>query len=105
MLDEIIHHHMREVCKELLDVILESSDTGPPKALALQRAVELLEGDVPNDKLILSQQLVILINQKIYHTYKFVIKCVIDNPVLNHNPVIVYLIFLCKTMGSTCKSV
>ncbi len=49
--------HMREVCKELLDVVLESSDTGPPKALALQRAIELLEGDVPNEKLILSQQL------------------------------------------------
>ena len=49
--------YMREVCKELLDVILESSDTAAPKALALQRAVELLEGDVPNDKLILSQQL------------------------------------------------
>jgi len=49
--------HMREVCKELLDVVLESSDTGPPKALALQRAIELIEGDVPNDKLILSQGL------------------------------------------------
>jgi DNA polymerase delta subunit 1 len=49
--------HMREVCKELLDVVLESSDTGPPKALALQRAIELLEGDVPHEKLILSQQL------------------------------------------------
>ena len=49
--------YMREVCKELLDVILESNDTSTPKALALQRAVELLEGDVPNEKLILSQQL------------------------------------------------
>lgn len=49
--------HVREVCKELLDVVLESSDTGPPKALALQRAIELLEGDVPHEKLILSQQL------------------------------------------------
>jgi len=49
--------HVREVCKELLDVVLESSDTGPPKALALQRAIELIEGDVPNEKLILSQQL------------------------------------------------
>src|SRR6056300_741334 len=49
--------HMREVCKELLDVILESSDTGPPKSLAMQRAIELLEGEVPNEKLILSQQL------------------------------------------------
>ena len=49
--------HMREVCKELLDVVLESSDTGPPKELALQRAIELIEGDVPNEKLILSQGL------------------------------------------------
>ena len=49
--------YMREVCKELLDVILESNDTSMPKALALQRAIELLEGDVPNEKLILSQQL------------------------------------------------
>lgn len=49
--------HVREVCKELLDVVLESSDTGPPKALALQRAIELLEGEVPNEKLVLSQQL------------------------------------------------
>ena len=49
--------YMREVSKELLDVILESNDTSTPKALALQRAVELLEGDVPNEKLILSQQL------------------------------------------------
>ena len=49
--------HMREVCKELLDVVLESSDTGPPKSLAMQRAIELLEGEVPNEKLILSQQL------------------------------------------------
>lgn len=49
--------HVREVCKELLDVILESSDTVAPKALARRRAVELLEGEVPNEKLILSQQL------------------------------------------------
>ena len=49
--------YMREVCKELLDVILESNDTTTPKALALQRAVELLGGSVPNEKLILSQQL------------------------------------------------
>ena len=49
--------HVREVCKELLDVVLESSDIEPPKALALQRAIELLEGDVPNEKLMLSQSL------------------------------------------------
>ena len=49
--------HVREVCKELLDVVLESSDIEPPKALALQRAIELIEGDVPNEKLTLSQGL------------------------------------------------
>ena len=49
--------HVREVCKELLDVVLESNDTEPPKALALQRALELIEGDVPNEKLTLSQSL------------------------------------------------
>jgi hypothetical protein len=49
--------HVREVCKELLDVILTSSDPGPPKELAKERAIELLSGDVPNDKLILSQGL------------------------------------------------
>ena len=49
--------HVREVCKELLDVVLESNDTVAPKALARKRAVELLEGEVPNEKLILSQQL------------------------------------------------
>jgi DNA polymerase delta subunit 1 len=49
--------HMRGVCKELLDVILESSDTDAPMNLARQRAIELLEGEVPNNKLILSQSL------------------------------------------------
>ena len=49
--------HVREVCKELLDVVLESNDTVAPKALARKKAVELLEGEVPNEKLILSQQL------------------------------------------------
>ena len=49
--------HVREVCKELLDVILTSSDPGPPKELAKERAIELLSGDVPNDQLILSQGL------------------------------------------------
>ena len=49
--------HMREVCKELLDVILTSSDPGPPKELAKERAIELLSGDVPNSKLVLSQGL------------------------------------------------
>ncbi len=49
--------HAREVCKELLDVVLTSSDPGPPKELAKERAIELLSGDVPNEKLILSQGL------------------------------------------------
>lgn len=48
---------VREVCKELLDVVLESSDPEPPKQLALERAINLLEGHVPNEKLVLSQQL------------------------------------------------
>lgn len=49
--------HVREVCKELLDVVLTSSDPGPPTELAKERAIELLSGDVPNDKLVLSQSL------------------------------------------------
>ena len=49
--------HVREVCKELLDVVLTSNDPGPPKELAKERAIELLSGDVPNEKLILSQSL------------------------------------------------
>jgi DNA polymerase delta subunit 1 len=49
--------HVREVCKELLDVVLDAPDTGPPKELAKERAIELLSGDVPNEKLVLSQSL------------------------------------------------
>ena len=49
--------YVREVCKELLDVVLSSSDPEPPKALAHQRAVELLDGRVDHKKLLLSQQL------------------------------------------------
>ena len=49
--------HVREVCKELLDVVLTSNDPGPPKELAQQRARELLSGEISNDKLILSQSL------------------------------------------------
>jgi DNA polymerase elongation subunit (family B) len=48
---------VREVCKELLDVLLSTSDPEPAKALAHQRAVELLDGSVENEKLLLSQQL------------------------------------------------
>ena len=49
--------HVRDVCKELLDVVLTSSDPGPPTELAKERAIELLSGDVTNEKLILSQGL------------------------------------------------
>ena len=49
--------HVREVCKELLDVVLDAPDVGPPKELARKRAMELLNGEVSNDKLILSQSL------------------------------------------------
>ena len=49
--------HVREVCKELLDVVLNAPDTGPPMELAKERAIELLSGDVPNAKLVLSQSL------------------------------------------------
>ena len=49
--------HVREVCKELLDVVLTSNDTGPPKELARKRANELLNGVISNDKLVLSQSL------------------------------------------------
>jgi DNA polymerase delta subunit 1 len=49
--------HLREVCKELLDVVLDSNDTEPPKQLARERAIELLSGDIPNEKLVLSQGL------------------------------------------------
>jgi len=56
--------HVREVCKELLDLILESNDTKPAIELSRERALELLTGDVPHDKLILSQQLGDLENYK-----------------------------------------
>jgi DNA polymerase delta subunit 1 len=49
--------HVREVCKELLDVVLDSPDIEAPKQLARRRAMELLAGEVPHEKLILSQSL------------------------------------------------
>jgi DNA polymerase delta subunit 1 len=49
--------HVREVSKEVLDIILESDNTQPAKDLARQRARELLEGKVPMEKLVLSQSL------------------------------------------------
>ena len=48
---------VREVCKELLDVILESKNPEGAITLAKKRAVELLDGRVPNEKLVLSQKL------------------------------------------------
>jgi DNA polymerase delta subunit 1 len=48
---------VREVCKELLDVILESKNPEGAITLARKRAVELLDGRVPNEKLVLSQKL------------------------------------------------
>ena len=48
---------VREVCKQLLDVVLTSSDPEPAKALAIEHASRLLCGDIPHEKLILSQQL------------------------------------------------
>ena len=49
--------HVREVCTELLDIILESKNPDGAINLAKQRATELLTGQVPIDKLILSQKL------------------------------------------------
>jgi DNA polymerase delta subunit 1 len=48
---------VREVCKELLDVILESKNPEGAITLARKRAVELLDGRVSNDRLVLSQKL------------------------------------------------
>lgn len=48
---------VREVCKELLDVILESKNPEGAKQVAHSRAVELLDGQVCNEKLVLSQKL------------------------------------------------
>jgi DNA polymerase delta subunit 1 len=49
--------HVREVCKELLDVVLDAPDIGPPRELARERASQLLAGEVSNEKLVLSQSL------------------------------------------------
>jgi DNA polymerase delta subunit 1 len=49
--------YTREVCKELFDVILESNNPEGAKRLAVQRAVDLIEGNVPMEKLVLSQKL------------------------------------------------
>ena len=49
--------YVREVSKEILDIILASNDTKPAKELAHKRAQELLDGKVPVEKLTLSQKL------------------------------------------------
>ena len=49
--------HMRRVCTELLDVVLDSSDTKRPTELAKERALELIEGKIGIDELTLSQSL------------------------------------------------
>jgi len=48
---------VREVCKEVLDIILESNNPKSAKECAHDRAIELLCGKVPMEKLILSQKL------------------------------------------------
>ena len=49
--------YVREVSREILDIILDSNNTAPAKELAHTRAVELLGGKVTMDKLTLSQKL------------------------------------------------
>ena len=48
---------VRETCKELLDVILESKNSEGARELAHRKAVELLGGSVPLEDLVLSQKL------------------------------------------------
>jgi len=48
---------VREVSKEVLNIILESNNPEAAKNLAHERAVELLDGRVPLEKLVLSQKL------------------------------------------------
>jgi DNA polymerase delta subunit 1 len=48
---------VRETCKELLDVILESKNSEGARELAHRRAAELLAGTVPMESLTLSQKL------------------------------------------------
>jgi len=49
--------YVREVSKDILDIILESNDAQPAKDLAQRKAAELLDGRVPMNKLVLSQKL------------------------------------------------
>lgn len=49
--------YVREVSREILDIILDSNNTAPAKEVAHKRAVELLDGKISIDKLTLSQKL------------------------------------------------
>lgn len=49
--------HVREVSKEVLDILLESDNPEPAKVLAREKARELLDGKVPLENLVLSQSL------------------------------------------------
>lgn len=49
--------YVREVSKDVLDIILDSNDPEPAKKLARTRAKELLDGNVEMSKLVLSQKL------------------------------------------------
>lgn len=49
--------YVRDVSKEILNIILESDNTQPAIDLAYQRASDLLKGNVSTDKLVLSQKL------------------------------------------------
>jgi len=49
--------YVREVSREILNIILESNNPEAAKNLAHEKAVQLLDGQVPMEKLILSQKL------------------------------------------------
>jgi len=49
--------YVRECCKEVLDIILESNNPESAKECARKRAIELLDGRVSMEKLVLSQKL------------------------------------------------
>ena len=49
--------YAREVCKEILELILSSQDPEPAINLALKRAEALINGEVPMEKLIMSKSL------------------------------------------------
>ena len=49
--------YVREVSKEILDIILDSKNADAARKLAHKKATELLKGSVPMSKLVLSQKL------------------------------------------------